>query len=82
MTRGCAGPGRHRALPADIPDVDWPGSARRSTIVLAATILLAMVGSFSAIIAEYPNIRHIDDDFLMLFVPAICLLLAELVIAG
>jgi hypothetical protein len=42
-----------------------------SEIALPVCLLLAAVGSAVAIAVEYPKIRHVDDDFLMLIVPLV-----------
>lgn len=42
-----------------------------SQMELFHVLVFAFVGAFTAIAAEYPNLKQIDDDFLMLFVPLI-----------
>lgn len=44
-----------------------------SPLELVYVPVFALVGAITAIAAEYPNLRYIDDDFLMLMVPLLVL---------
>jgi len=48
-----------------------------SDFTVPKIIVLALVGSMVAIGAEYPNLKHLDDDFTMVLFPLLALALVD-----
>jgi hypothetical protein len=51
-----------------------------SDFYILKVVILAVVGSTVAIASEYPNLKHMDDDFLMVIMPLLALAFIDLLI--